>query len=262
MAKKNWVKKMQALEIKGIKKSLNGKPILENIDLEVEVGEFVSIVGPQANGKSTLLRLIAGLDRADMGSIKILGSELSGTHPKVGMIFQETLLFPWLNIIENVTFGPISRGEDEKEVKEEAAKWLSSFGLEKFLYKWPYELSGGMQRRATIAMVMINKPEILLCDEILGGLDLITRTLIANEFLKLWYERRPTIIYVTHLLEEAVYLSQKVYVMTAKPGKIYEKFNIDLPEKRWEVPNLRFSKECAGYVSKVREKFLEAMKVV
>jgi NitT/TauT family transport system ATP-binding protein len=110
-------------------------------------------------------------------------------------------------------------------------------------------------------MNMINDPEILLCDELLGGLDLITRNSIADEFLKLWLEKRPTIIYITHLLEEAVYLSQKIYLMSARPATIYEKFEIDLPEKRWEIQNLRFSPEFAKYVNNVRKQFLEAMKV-
>ena len=249
---------MAAIELRGVsKRAPDGKPVLEGVDLEVGDGEFVALVGPQADGKSTLLRLIAGLDRADGGTVRVLGEEVRGTNPKVGMVFQETVLYPWMKILENATFGPISRGVDEAKAVEDASKWLNLLGLGKFLHKWPYELSGGMQRRATIAMVMVNNPAVLLCDELLGGLDLITRTLVAEEFLKIWYEQKRTVVYVTHLLEEAVCLSQKVYVMSARPGRIAARYDIQLPEKRWEVPNLRFSKGCADYVSQVRRKFEE-----
>lgn len=254
------VLKMKAIQIEGlVKKMVDGTPILDGVNLEVKKGEFVSLVGPQANGKSTLLRLTAGLDKPTSGSIKINDSEISGPSQDVGMIFQETVLYPWMKIIDNVTFGPLSRGLEKEVAREKAEEWLQTLGLGKFLDKWPYELSGGMQRRATIAMVMVNNPPILLCDELLGGLDLITRNQIADEFLRIWQDRKLAVLYVTHLLEEAVYLSQRVYVMSSQPGKIYDELEINLPEKRWEVPNLRFSKECVGYVSKVRKQFENAI---
>jgi len=252
---------MNMIELSNIQKIMNGKTILDNINIKVNKGEFISIVGPQACGKSSILRIISGLDQVTRGTVKIQGKEIKGHHPKVGLIFQETLLFPWLKIYENITFGPISRGMDKDKAFKEANDWLKLFGLEKFGDKWPYELSGGMQRRVTIAMNMINNPEILLCDELLGGLDLITRHSIADEFLKLWFEKKPTIIYITHLLEEAVYLSQKVYLMSAKPGKIHKKFDIKLPEKRWEVQNIRFTPEFAKYVNDLRDKFLEVIEI-
>jgi NitT/TauT family transport system ATP-binding protein len=249
---------MKAIEIQGLEKRMpDGQAILRDVSLEVEDGEFVALVGPQANGKSTLLRLISGLDAPTAGTIRVMGKEVRGIHRDVGFIFQETVLYPWLKVLENVTFGPLSRGVEPKEAEERATEWLSSLGLGKFLHKWPYELSGGMQRRVAIAMVMVNDPKVLLCDELLGGLDLITRNLIADEFLSLWYEKKRTVVYVTHLLEEAVYLSQRVFVMSSRPARIAAEIPIDLPEKRWEIPNLRFSKECAGYVRQVREKFEE-----
>lgn len=247
-----------AIKVSNLTKlGFDGRPVLENLNVEVGDGEFVALVGPQANGKSTLLRLICGLDKPNSGSIKVLEKPVTGTDPKVGMIFQESLLYPWLKVYDNVTFGPLSRGVDKAQASKDATRWLGMLGLGKFGNKWPYELSGGMQRRAAIAAIMINNPAVLLSDELLGGLDWITRQVIADEFLRIWHETRPAVIYVTHMLEEAVYLSQRVILTTVRPAKVAETFEIKLPEKRWEIPNLRFSKDCAKYVARVRDRFEE-----
>jgi len=248
----------KAIDVTKVTKiGFDGKPVIQDLNLEVREGEFVALVGPQACGKSTILRLICGLDKPDSGSIKVLGNPVTGPNPKVGMIFQESLLYPWLKVYDNVAFGPVARGVNKEQARKDVMRWLGMLGLDKFWNKWPYELSGGMQRRAAIAAMMINKPSILLSDELLGGLDWITRQVIADDFLRIWYETRPAVIYVTHLLEEAVYLSQRVILTTARPAKVAEQFEVRLPEKRWEVPNLRFSKDCAKYVAQLRDRFEE-----
>jgi len=231
--------------------------VLDAINLEVGDGEFVSVVGPGGNGKSTLLRLLAGLEALTSGEITVDGHPISGPSAKRGVIFEETLLYPWMTVRENVMFGPLSCGVDPREARQKAEEWLIFLGLKNFMDKYPHELSGGMQQRVAIARAIVNEPEILLCDEPFGSLDWITRELICDEFLRVWHRTRKTVLYITHALEEAVYLSQRVLVMTAKPGRIAKVVDIELPEKRWEERGLRYSEAYADYVERVRAWFQE-----
>jgi len=248
------------LEIKNLKKNdLYGNPVIDGLDLEVKQGEFVSICGPRACGKSLLFRMISGFDKPDGGMIKTFGKEVKGIGPDVQLIFQESQIFPWMRVLDNVMFGPLSRGVPKEEAKKASIEWLARVGLAKFAGVYPWMLSGGMQRRCAIAMVLVNKPKLVLCDELLGGLDWITRHVVSDEFVRIWYEEKPTVLYVTHMLEEAVYLSQKVYLLSDKPAKTVADWEIKLPPKRWEVKDLRFAKETADYVEKVRLKFEEVV---
>jgi NitT/TauT family transport system ATP-binding protein len=243
--------------LKGLHKSFFGKNhssdlVLREIDLEIADGEFVAIVGPGGNGKSTLLKILAGLEKATSGEVWVDDQMIESPDPKRGIIFQETALYPWMTVIENTMFGPLSRSVSEKEARKRAEEWLNFFGLKKFLNKYPYELSGGMQQRVEIARVIVNDPDIILCDEPFGGLDWITREILCDEFLRLWHQTRKTVLYVTHALEEAVYMSQKVCILTSKPATVSEVIPIKLPDKRWAEKGLRFSEEFAQYVEKIR----------
>lgn len=231
--------------------------VLKNVILEVREGEFISVVGPGGNGKTVLLRLVAGLEQPSSGMILVDGNPIIGPSPKLGIIFQDSLLYPWMKVIDNVMFGPLSLKKTSQEAREISIHWLTLLGLKKFQSKLPNELSGGMQSRVSIARVMVNNPDILLCDEPFGGLDWITRETVAEEFLKIWFETKKTIIYVTHALEEAVYLSQKIYIMSAKPGTIIKTVEINLPEKRWEEKGLHFREDYASCVELVRGHYRE-----
>lgn len=227
-------------------------PVLENLNLKVKRGDFISIVGPTNCGKTVLLRLIAGFEKPTRGKVLFEGRPIKGPNYKRGFIFQEVMLFPWLTVYENASFGLRIRGVAKKEIEEITTKWLNRLGLGKFQNRFIRELSGGMQQRLGFARVMVNDPDILLCDEPFGNLDWVTRETLSNELVQLWYETKKTIIYVTHAIEEAVFLSQKVYIMSNRPGKIVERIEINLPEKRWEDKGLRFRQNYMRYVETVR----------
>jgi len=231
--------------------------VLRDLSLQVKEGEFVSVVGPGGNGKSVMLRLVAGLDQPTSGSILSDGNPVTGPSPKRGIIFQDSLLYPWMKVIDNVMFGPLSLKKSKEEARDISSQWLTMLGLKKFENKLPGELSGGMQSRVSIARTMVNNPDVLLCDEPFGGLDWITRETVTEEFLKIWFETKKTIIYVTHELEEAFYLSQKVYILSAKPATVVKVVEINLPARRWEEKELHFREDYARYVELVRNCYRE-----
>jgi NitT/TauT family transport system ATP-binding protein/sulfonate transport system ATP-binding protein len=192
---------------------------LSGIDLEVKAGELVSLIGPSGCGKSTLLRLIAGLNQADQGRLYLDDSEITRPGSERGLVFQNPLLFPWLNLHANVAFGLKAR-RVYKQQKDEVEKFLKLVGLEKFGKSFPHQLSGGMAQRAALARALINQPQVLLLDEPLGALDAFTRMNMQDEILRIWQERKITMIMVTHDVDEAVYLSDRVVVMSPGPARI------------------------------------------
>ncbi|MCF8589124.1 ABC transporter ATP-binding protein [Gordonia sp. HY285] len=202
---------------------------LEATDLAIEPGEFVSIVGPSGCGKTTLLRLIAGFENATEGVVEVGGTRVTAPSADRGVVFQAPTLYPWLTVRGNVEFGPKVRGVSKTQRREQAERLLEQVGLGDFGDKRPYELSGGMQQRAQIARVLVNDPGIVLMDEPYGALDALTRERLQVDLLKLWRRAAKTIVFVTHSVDEAVFLSTRVIVMSARPGRIAIDREIDLP---------------------------------
>ncbi|WP_297281689.1 ABC transporter ATP-binding protein [uncultured Anaerococcus sp.] len=214
---------------------------LLDINFEVHDGEFVSIVGPSGCGKSTILRLIAGLIIPTTGDIKLDGNEITGPSSSRGMVFQKSTLFPWLTVGQNVGFSGSLKSE--KDIPEEAIdNMLKKVGLYDFKNSYPSNLSGGMAQRISLIRTLINKPEVLLLDEPLGALDAFTRMNMQDEILNLWNEEKNMSIMVTHDVDEAVYMSTKVIVMDARPGRVKEIVPIEL-----DFPRNRTSKEFTDY---------------
>lgn len=213
---------------------IDGKPfeVLHNVSLDVRQGSFTSIVGPSGCGKSSLLRLITGLDTEYSGSITLEGNPIRGVGPGRGIAFQEHRLFPWLNVEQNVRLAldtsDLSSAERDAAVEEH----LGIVGLKGFERAYPSQLSGGMAQRAAIARALVNRPAVLLLDEPLGALDSLTRANLQNELLNIWRQEKVTVIMVTHDVEEAVFLSDKVVVMEARPGRIKAEVPITFPRPR------------------------------
>lgn len=220
---------------------------LEGISLDIAEAEFVSIVGPSGCGKSTLLRLVAGLYDATSGTVEI--RQTRPDRPKTAMVFQEHALFPWLTVRDNVMFGPRNRKVPKAEAAEIADAQLARLGLAKFADFHPHQLSGGMKQRVGIARALAQDAEILLMDEPLGALDAQTRTLLQEQILELRQEARPTVLYITHAIDEAVFLSDRVVLMSARPGRVSGVVELDFPLSRG--PELRGTKEFAALFQEI-----------
>ncbi|WP_094226826.1 ABC transporter ATP-binding protein [Methanolobus psychrotolerans] len=205
---------------------------LDNVNLEVEDKEFVCFIGPSGCGKTTLLRIISGLDKPDVGEVYLDDNKIDSPGPDRGMVFQEYSLFPWKSVIDNILFGPTMRGVKKKNALVEAEKYLELVGLQQFRNSYPYELSGGMKQRVAIARALANEPSVLLMDEPFGALDAQTRNILQQELLGIWQKKHITILFVTHSVDEAVFLADKIVLMSARPGKIKEIINVDLPRPR------------------------------
>lgn len=205
---------------------------LEDVTLSIEKNEFVCMVGPSGCGKSTLLRLFAGLDFPTKGSVKFDGEEIIGPSAQRGMVFQSYTLFPWLTVKDNICYGLKLQKIPAAEQYRIADRYLKIIGLEDFAQSYPKELSGGMKQRVAIARALANSPEMLLMDEPFGALDPFTKSSMQLLMREIWQQEKTTVVFVTHDIEEAVFLGTKVFVMTPSPGKVAKVIDIDLPEKR------------------------------
>ncbi len=205
---------------------------LRDFNMSVARGEFVAIVGPTGCGKSTTLNLITGLAKPSAGEVRLFGEPVNGIDPRIGFVFQTDALFPWRSVIDNVVAGPLFRGKSNSEAHERARQWLARVKLSGHESKYPHQLSGGMRKRVSLAQTFINEPQILLMDEPFSALDVQTRVLMHEELLSLWSQAQASVVFVTHDLEEAIALADKVYVLTAGPATVKSVYAIDLPRPR------------------------------
>jgi NitT/TauT family transport system ATP-binding protein len=213
---------------------------IRNVDLTVDPGQFCAVVGPTGCGKSTTLTLTAGLERPSEGSVRASGNPVDGITRDVGFVFQTDALLPWKSVLANIALGPMFHGIPRREARAKARGWLQLVGLNAFENHYPHQLSGGMRKRVSMAAALINEPAILLMDEPFSALDVQTRAIMSNELLRLWDRTRPSVLFVTHDLEEAIALADKVVVLTAGPGTVKAVYDIDLPRPRGAVQEIRF----------------------
>jgi ABC-type nitrate/sulfonate/bicarbonate transport system ATPase subunit len=233
---------------------------LQPTDVTVAPGEFVAILGPSGCGKSTLLRIVAGLDRPTAGRVTLGGAPVAGPGPDRGMVFQSYTLFPWLTVAHNIRFGLRERGVPEAEQRAIAARFIARTGLAGFENHWPRQLSGGMQQRTALARALANDPEILLLDEPFGALDHQTRELMQELLLEIWEADRKTVLFVTHDIDEAVFLANRVLVMSARPGRIKAEVPVPLPHPReWTVKTTpEFAALKGRLMAEIREEVRKA----
>jgi len=213
---------------------------LHDVNLVVEPGQFCAIVGPTGCGKSTTLTLVSGLDIPSGGLVSVGGAPVDGIARGTSFVFQADALMPWKSVLGNVALGPAFHGVAKKRAHAAARDWLRRVGLAGFENRYPHQLSGGMRKRVALAAALINDPSILLMDEPFGALDVQTKAIMSNELLALWEQTRPTVIFVTHDLEEAIGLADRVVVLTAGPGTVKAVYDIDLPRPRGAVQEIRF----------------------
>jgi NitT/TauT family transport system ATP-binding protein/sulfonate transport system ATP-binding protein len=205
---------------------------LQPTTLKVEANDFITILGPSGCGKSTLLRIVAGLDRPSSGQVLMDGAPISRPGPDRGMVFQSYTLFPWLTVRRNIQYGLVERGRPQAEQERIAQDFIDKMGLRGFENHWPKQLSGGMQQRVAIARALANDPEMLLLDEPFGALDNQTRGIMQELLLSIWERDKKTVLFVTHDIEEAIFLANRCVVMSARPGRIKADVKIDLPHPR------------------------------
>jgi NitT/TauT family transport system ATP-binding protein len=213
---------------------------LRDVDLTVGPGQFCAVVGPTGCGKSTTLTLVAGLDRPSAGTVRVGGQVVDGIASGTSFVFQADALLPWKTVLANVAMGPIFHGVPKRVAQADAREWLRVVGLAGFEDHHPHQLSGGMRKRVGLAAALINEPSILLMDEPFGALDVQTKAIMSNELLSLWDQTKPSVIFVTHDLEEAIALADRVVVMTVGPGTVKAVYDIDLPRPRGAVQEIRF----------------------
>ena len=224
---------------------------LKGINLNVGDGEFLSVVGPSGCGKTTLLRIIAGFEKASYGKALLNGVEITGPGPEVGFVFQEFALFPWRTVAQNVEFGLELKKQPKVERREKALELIGMVGLHNFENKYPKELSGGMKQRVAIARTLINEPKLVLMDEPFGAVDAQTRNALQEFLIDLWKGRGDTIIFVTHNVDEAVFLSDRIICLTPRPGGIGLEVNVDLefPRDRTSADFVNIRREILKYLN-------------
>ncbi len=224
---------------------------LEPTTLTVEDNDFITILGPSGCGKSTLLRIVAGLDQPTTGSVLLDGEAVRDPGPDRGMVFQSYTLFPWLTVRENICFGLREKNVPEKQQAEIAAHFIEQVGLKGFENHFPKQLSGGMQQRTALARALANDPKIMLLDEPFGALDNQTRALMQELLLGIWEQHKKTVLFVTHDIDEAIFMANRVLVMTARPGKVKCDIGIDLPHPRHYT--MKTTPEFAAYKARLTE---------
>src|SRR3954447_18107658 len=212
---------------------------LKDLDLQVGPGQFCAVVGPTGCGKSTTLTLVSGLERPSRGEAFVHGEPVRGIDTGTGFVFQQDAVFPWKSVLDNVAAGPLYRGRSRVEAARLARDWLRRVGLSGFEDRYPHQLSGGMRKRVALAQSLINQPRVLLMDEPFSALDVQSRAIMSTELLRLWDQTKPSVVFLTHDLEEAIALADKVVVLTAGPGTVKAEFEIDLPRPR-VVQEIRF----------------------
>ncbi|MFG1184518.1 ABC transporter ATP-binding protein [Xanthobacter aminoxidans] len=229
------------------------RTVVERFDLDVEPGEFVCVLGPSGCGKSTVLNAVAGFVPAARGLLEVDGETIQGPGADRGMVFQQATLFPWKSVLDNVAFGPLMSTGSTSTAEQTARTFLSLVGLAAFEKHYPSELSGGMQQRVGIARALANYPRVLLMDEPFGALDAQTRAMMQEALLNIWAEFRTTVLFITHDIEEAIFLGDRVVVMSANPGRIVADIRVDIPRPR--APEVQFSeafvaikRECFAHI--------------
>ena len=225
---------------------------LDGVSFDVKKGQFLAVVGPSGCGKSTLLTLISGLALPSHGNVEVLSRPVTRLQRDVGFIFQRDALLPWRTALQNVALPLRFRGVEKAESVERARAWLSRVGLRKFEDRYPHQLSGGMRKRVAIAATLAYEPPVLLLDEPFSALDVETRTIMENDLLQLWELNRPTVVFITHDLQEAVSLADRVLVMTAGPGRILGDYNVDIPRPR-NLLDLRFDSRLLALQQRIWE---------
>ena len=231
--------------------------ILHDVNLSIQQNEFVTIVGSSGSGKTTLLRIVAGLTKADQGKVEIGGREASDPGPDRAMVFQSINLFPWRTVLANVEFGLELRGFSEKERRERAISHIELVGLGKHLHSYPHELSGGMQQRVGIARALATDPEILLMDEPFGSLDAQTAEFLWEELSRIVAATKKTVLFVTHHIDEAIYLSDRIVVLGGSPAGIREIITVDFPKPRWTY-DVRADPKFAQLRARLREQIFQS----
>ena len=235
------------IRVEGVSKTFGAVPALADVSLHVGAGEFLTLIGPSGCGKTTLLKTVAGLVPVDTGRVMVGERQVSGPGRECSMVFQDFALLPWATVQKNVEFGLVLRGVPAAERAATARRSIAKVGLGGFEEAYPVQLSGGMQQRVGLARALAVNPRVLLMDEPFASIDEQTRRLFQDDLLRLWSEERTTVVFVTHSMEEAVYLSDRVIVLSPRPGRVHQVLDVDLARPR-EVSDVRASGEFARLV--------------